>query len=698
MSNQNVPNKLQVPGSYEQLLSTLDPNNLSKMPEAEREALGMLFIKHGESLLNKGDSRGISSLENATKVAPSSPHVYFNQAIVYAAQGQNVRCLTAASQALEKATQLNSGYLPAWHSWGNILVRLGVLTETAGYFYQADEKFNRALTLYGSHGEAQVKSLFWHWGVCWYRIGFHSGEVVDLMRSLDKFREAEQRGCCGGEFHNDFGNLLVDLSGLLFREDLYIEAIGHYEKFVSEDPKKYEPWLNLACTNMRLYDLSGKQDYFKQAEESFEKAMTLNANDALLWMHWAHLHVTCGKVTRYLRYFESSLEKFEKAQFLDPDNPQILIKWGEALAVFASHTENLALLREAEKQITHAVELAPENPMAWHVFGNCLSEFGRYFSDDKYYLQAIEKYQKGLSLSANQTIFLHSMVLAYFAIGDITDDPLMLEKAISLCQRISEIETVLPGPFLNDWGVALMKLGELTDDKSHIEAAAEKFDLAIRRTDSVVNGEIDIDWVYNHGCAMDFLGEYHEEGVYYEKAIQLLTQVLQRDPDHIHARYHLALAFLHLGELNSDDDALYRAADIFQEVVKADPEDEVAWNDYGMALINIAFLIHDSLHPESSVHVFEQAESKFQKAISLGNKYSYYNLACLYALTNNIPAAIHYLERADQADALPSLSDVVHDEWLEGLLEEPLFRQFVSRLLDRSSDPEEEDDRQDLVF
>ena len=262
--------------AFEQLASYKEPVSWNSMTHEERELLGILFVKQGEQQLLQGDNRVLESFELATKVAPDSPTVYFRLALVYAAQGQNIRCLKAADNALDMATQLDPAFVSAWHSRGNVLVRIGVFYNDAAYFHQADEKFAEAQRQAKKLGLDPSESLYWHWGVCWYHLGKHSGEAVDFFRSLEKFRLAEEQGFGGGEFHNDYGNILVDLACLIGREEIFLEAVDHYEKAVSQVPENYESWLNLACTYQRLYDFSGSRDYFHKSDECFERAADIS--------------------------------------------------------------------------------------------------------------------------------------------------------------------------------------------------------------------------------------------------------------------------------------------------------------------------------------------------------------------------------------------------------------------------------------
>lgn len=674
--------------AFEKLSAYVEPDSWDTMNETERELLGILFVKQGEIQLIKGDSSFAQSFELASKIAPHSATIQFAQAMAYAGQAQNIRCLTEACKAFERTTSLNSSHLGAWHSWGNVLVTLGIINDNISSFYQADEKFaeieRQAVEPLDEH---YLADLYWHWGVCWLHIGKLSGEAVDFSSAMEKFRIAELKGCDEGEYHNDYGNVLIDLGCLLGGKNFFEEAAVHFKKYTKLIPKRFEGWLNLATCYQRLYDFSIEPKYFHEADECYEHAIALSPNDANIWFGWAELYAMSGKVIRDIERVKASFEKFESAYTLEPHSPQVLLHWGEAQMLVAIYNENLEMLREAEQKIRMATEVWRDNPDAWYVYGACLSEFGRYFSDAHYYYQAIEKFQSGLSITHNHPLLLHGMALAHFSIGELTDDIVMVEQSIRFCNQIAEMEGQLVPQFLSDWGVALMKLGEMSYERSHIEAAAEKFEQAINQRIETANGEdIDLEWLYNYGCAMDFLGDFHEEAIYYEKAIQVLAHLLTMEPQHQQARYHLALAFFHLGELNADVESLHKAIDLFHELVLHDPEDEMAWNDYGATLLNLAVLISDPGQEEEGRQVFEQAESKLHQAVALGNMNAYYNLACLYALTNNVKAAVHYLDKADNCEVLPPITEVLHDEWLENLQDEPLFREFISRLINKRKD------------
>jgi tetratricopeptide (TPR) repeat protein len=668
--------------AFDQLSSYRDPLVWNAMTHDERELLGILFVKSGEHQLLQGDNTVLESFALAAKISPNSPKIFFKKAVAFAAQGQNIRCLEAAGAALEKATQLDPLFMSAWHSWGNVLVRIGVFYEDHSYFQKADEMFAKVESIAKDLGTKVTENLYWHWGICWFHLGKHSGEAVDYFCSMAKFRLEEEHATSGGEFYNDYGNVLIDLACLIGREELFIEAVEHYEKATLLAPVNYEGWLNLACTYQRLYNFSGSRDYFYKAEECFERAIEINPQDPVIWLRWAELDVAAGKVSRDLERLHMSFEKFQQSDVLESGNPFVMLRWCEAQIITASLSENLELLREAQHKITQVLKAIPHHQEVWHIYGLCLNEFGRYFGCEEHYFQAIQKYQHGLEINEENPMILYGMAMTYLAIGDLKNSAEFIEKSISCFMKASAFSKSITPPFLNDWGIALMRLGEMTNERAHIESAAMKFEQAINGHLGTNEGEeIELEWLYNYGCSMDFLGDFHDEPIYYEKAVQVLSHVLKLDPDYVYARYNLALALSHLGELNCDVECFYKAIDQFSEVIQFDAEDDITWNDFGLAMLNLAVLTSDPVDSNKAQSCFNQAEVQLQHAASLGSQQAFYNLACLYSLTGKISEAIFYLEKAEHSNALPPADDVIHDEWLDGLRDQPAYRQLISRLL-----------------
>lgn len=673
--------------SYDGLDSFSKPSSWKKMNSDEKELLAILFVKQGEMQLINGEGNVLDSFKLAEQLCPDNPLIYYTQAVAFSSQRKNLRCLNAAIEALKKSISLCSYQVNVWHSLGNVYVRLFDVNQDLNTLYLADKSFEEAANLAQEQKNPHIGNVCWDWGIVWYQIAESSGETADYLKCLEKFKAANQWGLKEGEFYNDYGNLLAELGTLLKRNELFDEAKTFYQKALESCPDQYEWVLNMACLCQRQYQTTGNIDCFTLSADWFERALHLNSKCAVAWCKYGELYRTAGRGSDSLELIEIARKKIQKAYEIEPEEILISLRLVETLLDEYSYTEKLECLQEALQKIIVVVRTDSTMPLAWYLYGTCLMELGHYFSSAEHYQQSIRVFECALDKHPEEVHLLTGIAEAYFSNGMVTGKKENFEKSLYFYQCIENSIQKLPPPLLMEWGVVAMRLGEITNEKGPIEFAAEKFEQAMAaQLEAAPGEELEFEWLYNYGCAMDFLGDFHEEPIYYEKAVHVLTHVVNMEPNFFHGRYNLALALSHLGEINGDIEPFYKAIDLFHKIVQEDPEDEVIWNDYGLCLLNLATLTSDSTLGTINKSIFDQAESKFHQAVARGNKSAYYNLGCLYALLNNPDGAVHYLERAEQADCLPPLEDILHDEWLESLRNFPPYRNLIARLLNDISD------------
>lgn len=681
------------PSSLEQLFQEiLSKNNFdklepfksesswSKMTPKELDLLATLFTAEGEHLLLEKNPKALESFNNASKISPHNVDLFYRQAMALGAEQDDTSCLTAACRAVEMTVKLKPDFCSGWILWGNLQMRLGILFDEASLFHQADHKFTLAKACSFDDAE-KLKNIYWQWGLCWQCHGRLSGEAYDIHISLEKFSKASELGLSTVEFWNDYGDATATLARLLGGKELLLKASELYRNGVKIAPEQYLNWLYFACSLLRLFEYTSEEGYFHLAQDSFQRAVELNQEDFDVWLNWGALLSEAGKRKQNFELLEQSLEKFSKAFQCNPESSILFGHWGEVLLIWGSFSERIDHFREAERKFIRSLELDAENIEIWYLYGTCLSELGRYFGDEAFYYQAIEKFEYALTLSPQNPLLWHGIALAHFAIGDMCGDVPTLEIASSQCARVVEYSNGrIPLQFWNDWGVVYMKMSEITNSQQHVQLAIEKFEMALGiRLPEEERQVTDPEWWYNYGCALDFLGDHTEDPRDYEKAINILTQVLEHNPSP-HVRYNLALAWTHLGEATDDAECFLKSLEQFELLLQENNEDESAWNDCGMTLINLAQLLHDPVHPGKTKEFFEKAEIKFNHAISLGATQSLYNLACLYSLMGNFVASMHYIEKSEKAGVLPAIDDMLYDDWLDGLRQTQDFRQFLAQL------------------
>lgn len=676
----------------EQILATeafesLDPfkeaDHWHSLTTPERELLGLLFLKLGEKQLKEQDPKGSDSLNLAIQIAPKSYAIYYQMGLVLGAI-KDVESLIQASEAFEKALDLKPDAFEAWLARGKTFMSIGIIQSDANPFQDAHHCFEKAHAASQDATSSQKADLFWQWARNSFCHGKLSGEALDFRNALHHFQNSADLHKPSAEFWNEYGDTLQELAHLLGRQEFLFEAIDRYYYALREDSQNFGTCLCLGFCFKQLFEATGESDYFQLANENFQRAAAIKTDQSVLWLKWGQLFISHGKINRNLESIYSSFEKFSKADALQPNQATILSQWGEAEMLYGTHCERIDYLRASESKILRSLALNSNCPEVWCIYGMCLSEQGSYFNDEEFHLKAIEKFHYGLSLNQSDPLLWYGLSLAHFAVGEIRQDVDMIEKSVNYSSRVLEFGGQVIPQFWNDWGVALMKLGEMTGNKGYIESAVEKFEHAINQHP---DEEPEPEWLYNYGCALDYMGDFLEDPSYYEKAVQILAKVLQIDPQHSHARYNLALALSHLGEAVSEMEPLLRASEHFEILLNQDNEDEMGWNDWGLTLLHIAQLVHDQGTPQLHQRYYEEAESKFLHAIALGCSHSFYNLGCLYSLNGNISFAIHYLERSESAGTLPSLEDIMHDEWLENIRETPPFKNFIAHL--SSKNPKE---------
>lgn len=654
--------------------------NWMSLHTEERHLLAQLFVKRGEMELKKGDSRFQESFALADNISPDNANNLYLKGKAFSSFISNARCLTSAVEAFQKAVEIESDFFEALVGWGDALLSMGIFHQQPHHFQEAQQKFLQAFSCMGKQAPEIEARFYWRWGHSWHLMGMNSEEPVDFHQAIQKYRQAQQLGECKADFWQDFAEALVELADLVKQVDLCLEAVDYYHMAVCQDMENYDRWFRLASCHEKLYDVNAQIQHFELAQAAFEVTSKTIEPQFFMWVRWGKLYLNAAKLQKNDEFAATAMEKFAKASEIDSQHPVLLGLWGEAEMIYGMQTEKLELLRSAEQKIMQSIKQIPDNPHIWALYGTCLNELGRYFNDESYYVQAIEKFQHGLSLSENDPLLWYGLAISFFSLGEYWNDSQQIENSVRSYQKVFDFGGQHFSQFWNDWGVALMKLSELTNDKTYLEYAIQKFEHMIKLQDDGTLNKCEAEWLYNYGCALDFFGDFCEDVSYYEKAVVVLTQALQMEPHYTNARYNLAVTLSHFGEAASDLDSLQHSVEHFKILLTQDPEDEMAWNDCGLALLNIAELIHESSRPEKSKYYYDESEQKFLHALALGCTHTYYNLACLHSLLHNYPSALHYLEKADLAGTLPCLDDMLHDEWLENLVETPQFRQFISHI------------------
>lgn len=666
---------------YDLLDNLNDPKKWEKIEGTERERLAQLFMQRGESLIQKEDVSGLASFDVAAKLAPLSKDVLYQQAATHVQLCHMGGDLLSAVDSLSKAVAVDPSFVEAWSLLAEAYVLLGQKEDDFTYFTQVTEVLEKA---YKTFKTIKISSprFYWHWGRCLTAIGVFSEEPKDFQEAIGKFEKAIAYGLESGELYFDLGNAMVDFASLVGQNERMHEAIKWYnraEKMGVNHRKDYNH--RLAVAHNTDYLLTNSDEAYKKAVYYFEKASLQHPDDSGLYLKWGELLLVNGKRRRDLTTLEQALEKLNLALRKSERLDEILISIADCYLTIGIQQESIDALKMAYERLMGVSQTSMENHRVWYLMGMTLLEMGVYFQDTNYFLEAIEKFHQGLACDRKDAKCWWGLGNAHYLMGEFRGDMASYEKANGYYSRVVEFQQEGYSSFWNDWGVALMKLAEFNHEKSYVEGAIARFEEAIKLHMAHYSEKtVEPEWIYNLGCALDYLGDLTLDPQYYEQSISVFSKVLMIHPDYPFVRYNLALALTHLGEQTSDLECFHRAQEIFEFLAEQDPEDDFVFNEWANLLIHYAELVKEPAHPERAQDVYKLAEDKLLYAIRLGNIGAIYNLACLYSIIGDIENSMVYIKKAAESMALPPLQDLLDDDWLENLRKEDLFYDFMEEL------------------
>lgn len=646
----------------------------------ENRAKAEHFTSQGELRLLHDDPAGIDLFEAACRLDNNNPDLLYRQGLAlfeYGSEEGKEKNLRLASQKFKALTRLDPSHLQAWQAWGDLLSCQALLTKQHHFFLQARDKFEKALTLLEtSHVSSTCASeLYGHLGFIFLHLAKNSGEACDYQQSIDFFQKASAESqAFSEEFWISFGEACRSLGTCINDIRLVIKSLHCFKHAVSISVSCFQAWRCMAETLHMLYEKTHDDDHYAQANDCYAAAAQLRPDLASLWLDWSVFLYEAGRRVQDVKRLRLALEKCEKAAACNRTDPSILATWGEILALLGELTERIDLLHEAHNKVAEASSLAPHDPRVWHAHGLCLQSFGHYFQDSDYYYQAIEKCQTGLSIDRTCHALWYTIACTYLMVGTIEQDTESLQRSCRFFQRAIGLN---PGnsTYIFDYALALSKCGELNQDPQLLEQAISHFEKALNMQKNAVY--LHPEWLFYYACTLDLLGDSQEEPSLYSRAIEIFSHVLTIDPDFPMIHHRLGLAFSHMGELTNDLDYFQRALHCIRLAARKDEDNEQILLDWGITLINISQYTPDAAKADLSLR---ESEIKLTQAAKLGNLQAFYQLASLHSLLGNYEKAMRFIEKAEEFDALPSLDDLIQDDWLEGLRTTADFREFIYRL------------------
>jgi tetratricopeptide (TPR) repeat protein len=654
---------------------------------SQDKKIGESFFKQGELRLLHGDSSGIQFFELALQLDPTNPKLHYDQGLSlleFGSEKGKEKILLLAAKRFKSCVKLNPAYFEGWHAWGNVLFVLGKTTGEHHYLLEAEIKYKKTISLCKGQPHDILADLYWSYGSIWHALSTRSKEPSDMLLALGAFQKAHQyQDDLPVEFWHTYGYTCLDLA--LHVNDLryFNQGVHCFKNAVSLNISSFESWQYLGKALSALYSFTHDEDHFVQANECYTTAAQLNSTNAELWFYWASLLNASGTLIKDSKRVRSAIEKCHRAHDIDQHNPLIIGIWSEALATLGLLTDKVNYIHDAQNKVDELDHQdLKRHPELFYSYGYTFFCLGQYFNDLDYFYQSIEKFQEGLSLDRTHHKLWHALGCSYTHAAQLDeDDEHIFDKAHRFYQKALSLHG--NSLYYFDYGYSLLTASEIIQDQKLLESALDCFERALNLQKDAIY--LHPDWLFYYGVTLDHLAAVQEDQELYKKALDILGHVLIIDPEHPKIHYQLALVYSHFAEISPNDLPYQKAFYHYRLAYKRDEENDQILLDWAITLA--AFGDHLQAPPES-LSFFREAEFKMTQAAKLGNIHAYYHLACLYSLLGHQDKAFHFIQKADDFDALPPISELMEDDWLDNLKHHPKFQNFIAYLESRASTEE----------
>jgi tetratricopeptide (TPR) repeat protein len=648
------------------------------LPEDQKKELAFRYLAEGEMSLLQGNLRALSCFEAASNLDSQNPQIWYRQGLAffeYGSEEGKEKALLLASKNFKIATQLQPEYFEAWIAWGNVLLQLGRFHEEHHFLIEAKDKYQKALEYAEKQPKELLAELYWDYGIAWSEIAQHSGEALDLQLAIKAYEMSKTyQENPSPEFWNDCGKAYLEMGLLINDSRFYMQSIEHLHFAVTKSPQYFDGWMSLAESYSQLYINTLNEQYVTKASDAYAVASKISPQDPEVWISWGQLLGESGKHNKDPKSLRLSIEKCARAAQLDPDDSLIVSQWVESLSQLGMITSRLDLIIEAEHKVLKATDQFPDDPYLWHSYGMCLIAFGKYYEDADYYELAIEKLQYGLSLDRTDPELWHALGMVHKYYAELTNDEDLIERAHRFLVKAMDLKPSCPA-LLFDSACCLLQFSEILDDLPSVEQSLLLFELLLQNQKATLLHHPE--WLFQYACALACAGDFTEEENHFFRAIEIFTHVLLIDPDFPRIHHRTALCYIQLGHITADAEYYRRAIHFFRLAMRQDEENDAVWLDWGICLIHLA---HHTLDSDFMNQLYQDAEIKITQAGKLGSEGAYYTLACLYSILGRTQEAMELVEKALWNHALPSIEELLEDDWLENLRSTPAFAQFLTAL------------------
>ncbi|MFW5770664.1 MAG: tetratricopeptide repeat protein [Spirochaetota bacterium] len=521
--------------------------------------MGMIYDEQGDT------AKAIESYTRALKYNSESGSALKNLAIAHRHRGDYSKALGAIDEALEQYPD----------TFDYLLLKGNILYEMDNY--------EKAVQAYRMAIDAENSSPSAHYNMA---LALQkSGDEVSAIDYLKKAGSIDQSGNIASMAYGRLGTIFTK------RGDYQLA-----EKYLSM-AAKIDPAEPLFHYNLGITYL--KQDNPQKALESFHKAEALGVKDE-------NLLENLGEAYASLQQYDKSLEVYERLKPLQENNVRILSR----IAELYYRKGELDRAYDYYKKIT-TLEPASENArIAYLNMGNILD-------DQQQFRDAIDAYQKALSIDPKDDTALYNLGIAYDHAG-------IPEKAVETWNRAASLNPDKPGP--------LLAIANMYYEGGHYNQAMDEYVRILRRWPNIQEAQFKLGTIYYRKNQPDY-------------AIDAFNRVIEIQGDNELARK----AYINKGVILANretDESLDQARQSIQKALLIKPGDP-------QALLSMGTILMQKNMYDDAIELFHQALQATNDETLMAE--SYHNLGKCHYKKENYKKSLQFFTQSLELD--PSRED-----------------------------------------
>ncbi|WP_147267486.1 tetratricopeptide repeat protein [Candidatus Similichlamydia laticola] len=648
---------------------------------------GRIFAKENLPGLNR---RMLDCFDLASKVAPMSHQVAYLQGQAFWNCYLNGKCPGALSHAvyrLRRALEISSVHTPSLHLFLRVvLAAQSFWLNPVSLLQEAFQLSCRMISSLKIDTDTYVL-----WAELLFSIAKHSGEIGDYVKALDCFAKAQEGNCNNVSFWISYADCLLCLSQRISVPEPLYQAETLIAHAVSLSPESPDAWLLLARFYTRLVFYQGFDETLTKAEEAFSGALARGASRIEVSLQWAELYYFAGRIRQQVQFLRIACDKLQIGLALDPAHPKLNSLLSCCQALLGAYDDNLSLLRQSEQVLLDVLDREPEEPVHHYRHAMTLLEQGKYFCDTRFFQSALVRLKAAVVQVGRSNWINLGLAQTYFLLAEATNNASFFRQSLDQFRECADLCKEHLWVQL-EWAVALMRTSETFGNRELLNEALLKFSSVLDEYQSM-GVAVDAELLYQHGCALDLQGDYSGDESFYDRAVQTLALAQNIEPNALHIRLAFAFALSHLAEATCDPECFLKAFEHYRILSEIDPEDDVIWSEWGLCIL---CFIKSSVPQHYVLSYYEshlqEAEEKFLTALRLGSQGVLYNLAGIYAIRGDVEKALQCFSKAVETGTIPTLEEVLEDDWLEPLRGDAFFLEMLRNLEESASSSEDLDD------